>query len=56
MKDILSREWLAGAAIWNLNDFYSERRSMSQPHVNNKGLTTLTRETAALKNMIGGNL
>ena len=44
MKDILSREWLAGAAIWNLNDFYSEGRQDAVPRVNNKGITGLDRE------------
>lgn len=44
IKDILSREWLAGAAIWNLNDFYSEGRKDAVPRVNNKGITGLDRE------------
>ena len=41
---ILSNDFVAGSNVWNLNDFYSEKRTMSQPRVNNKGLTTLTRE------------
>lgn len=44
IKDIFSREWLAGAAIWNLNDFYSEGRQDAVPRVNNKGITGLDRE------------
>lgn len=41
---ILANDFVAGSNVWNLNDFYSEKRTMSQPRVNNKGLTTLTRE------------
>ena len=44
IKNIMSREWLAGAAIWNLNDFYSEGRQDAVPRVNNKGITGLDRE------------
>lgn len=44
IKDILSREWLAGAAIWNLNDFYSEGRQDAVPRINNKGITGVDRE------------
>jgi len=44
IEAILSNDFVAGSNVWNLNDFYSEKRSTSQPRVNNKGLTTLTRE------------
>ena len=44
IEAILSNDFVAGSNVWNLNDFYSEKRTMSQPRVNNKGLTTLTRE------------
>jgi beta-galactosidase len=44
IEAILSNDFVAGSNVWNLNDFYSEKRNMSQPRVNNKGLTTLTRE------------
>lgn len=41
---ILERPFIAGSAIWNLNDFYSESRVDAVPHVNNKGVTGLDRE------------
>ncbi len=44
IKEILDREWLAGAAIWNLNDFYSEGRQDAVPRINNKGITGVDRE------------
>lgn len=44
IKDILARDWLAGAAIWNLNDFYSEGRQDAVPRINNKGITGIDRE------------
>ena len=44
IPNILSREWLAGAAIWNLNDFYSEGRQDAVPRINNKGITGVDRE------------
>lgn len=44
IPEILKRDWLAGAAIWNLNDFYSEARRDAVPNVNNKGITGLNRE------------
>ncbi len=42
--EIRKRSYLAGASVWNLNDFYSEPRVDAVPHVNNKGLTGLDRE------------
>ncbi len=44
IKAIQKRKYIAGAAIWNLNDFYSEERANAVPHVNSKGITTLSRE------------
>lgn len=44
IKAIRERNFIAGAAIWNLNDFYSEERGNAVPHVNSKGITTLSRE------------
>ncbi len=44
LKSILDRKFVSGAAIWNLNDFYSEYRENAVPHVNNKGITGLNRE------------
>lgn len=38
------RKYVVGANIWNLNDFYSEERENAVPHVNSKGITTLSRE------------
>lgn len=40
---ILEKEYLAGSAVWNLNDFYSEGRAFAVPHTNCKGLVTLGR-------------
>lgn len=44
LKAIQKRDFVSGAAIWNLNDFYSESRAAAVPHVNNKGITGLNRE------------
>lgn len=38
------RSFVVGANIWNLNDFHSEERNNAVPHINNKGITTTTRE------------
>ena len=40
----MERKYVVGANIWNLNDFYSEERENAVPHVNSKGITTLSRE------------
>lgn len=40
---ILEKEYLAGGAIWNLNDFHSEARGFAVPHFNCKGITTSDR-------------
>ena len=44
LKAIMTRKYVVGANIWNLNDFYSEERENAVPHVNSKGITTLSRE------------
>ncbi|ADQ16130.1 Beta-galactosidase [Leadbetterella byssophila DSM 17132] len=44
LKTILNSPFLAGAAIWNLNDFYSEVRKNTIPHVNSKGISGLDRK------------
>jgi len=44
IKSILKSPFVAGANIWNFNDFYSEERGNAVPHVNNKGIVTLDRE------------
>ncbi len=40
---ILEKEYLAGGAVWNLNDFHSEVRGFAVPHFNLKGITTSDR-------------
>lgn len=40
---IMGTDFLAGSNVWNINDFYSEKRGFAVPHVNNKGLTGLDR-------------
>ncbi|MFR9534114.1 MAG: glycoside hydrolase family 2 TIM barrel-domain containing protein [Rikenellaceae bacterium] len=44
IKAIMERDFVAGAMIWNLNDFYSESRRDAVPYVNNKGITGVDRE------------
>lgn len=44
IKAIQERSFVVGATIWNLNDFHSETRENAVPHINNKGITTVTRE------------
>lgn len=41
---IESRKFIAGATIWNLNDFHSEIREFAVPTINNKGITGVDRE------------
>ena len=38
LKQIFSRKFIAGAAVWNLIDFCAAGRQESMPHINNKGL------------------
>lgn len=40
LKQISERPFIAGATVWNLIDFSSERRIDPNPHVNNKGIAT----------------
>lgn len=44
LKQSLVRPHVAGMMVWNLNDFNSEIRGESMPHVNNKGILTGERE------------
>ena len=44
IPEILGAKWLAGTNIWNLNDFYSEKRMNAVPHINSKGITGIDRE------------
>ena len=44
LKAIMNRQYIAGANIWNLNDFYSETRGYAYPRTNLKGITTIDRE------------
>jgi beta-galactosidase len=44
MRQIEARPYLAGSAIWALNDFGSEARGESKPHVNTKGILTFDRK------------
>ena len=44
IPEILKRDYIVGATVWNLNDFYSEARRDAVPHVNNKGLVSTDRE------------
>jgi len=43
-KAIMERDFVVGAAIWNLNDFHSEIRGNAVPHINNKGIVSTKRE------------
>ena len=38
LKQIFSRKYIAGAAVWNMIDFCAAGRQESMPHINNKGL------------------
>ncbi|MGB8193622.1 MAG: glycoside hydrolase family 2 TIM barrel-domain containing protein, partial [Chitinophagaceae bacterium] len=38
MQEMMKRPFVAGAMIWNLADFNSEKREETMPHINNKGL------------------
>jgi beta-galactosidase len=44
LQQIQARPYLAGAAVWNLIDFSSERRIDATPHLNNKGLMEFDRK------------
>ena len=44
LKAIMDRPYIAGANIWNLNDFHSEPRGNAVPHINNKGIMGLDRK------------
>ncbi|MCD8387839.1 MAG: hypothetical protein LUD17_13280 [Bacteroidales bacterium] len=44
LNAVKSLPYLAGASLWNLNEFYSEGRGSAMPHVNPKGIVTLDRK------------
>lgn len=44
MKTFFETPYVIGCYLWNLNEFYSEPRCSAVPHVNLKGITTLTRK------------
>jgi len=44
LRAIMDRPFVAGANIWNLNDFHSELRGDAMPHINNKGIMTTDRK------------
>ena len=44
LEALKKRAFIAGATMWNLNDFYSESRGYAQPRTNLKGITSLNRE------------
>lgn len=44
LKEMGKRSFIAGSSLWNLNDFYSEPRMDTNPHINNKGILGLDRE------------
>ncbi|MCQ2183791.1 MAG: beta-galactosidase [Bacteroidales bacterium] len=43
VSEILSRPFISGGNVWILSDFYSEARADAVPHVNSKGITSLSR-------------
>lgn len=44
LQQIIERPYIAGATVWNLIDFSSERRIDTNPRLNNKGLATSDRK------------
>ncbi len=44
LEEMLARDFVAGANVWNLADFSSESRVDAVPHINNKGLLTHDRK------------
>ncbi len=44
LPTILNNDLMTGGLVWNLNDFLSEARAEAEPHVNNKGMSSLDRE------------
>ncbi len=42
-RALTERPYIAGMAIWNLNDFSSESRGFAKPHLNVKGIVTQDR-------------
>lgn len=44
LKQIVERDYLSGATVWNLIDFSSERRIDAIPHLNSKGIMSADRK------------
>ena len=44
LPTIMNNDLMTGGLVWNLNDFLSEARAEAEPHVNNKGMSSLDRE------------
>ncbi|MBO2543171.1 DUF4982 domain-containing protein [Salegentibacter sp. BDJ18] len=44
LEEIMKRNFVVGATVWNLADFSSETRHDVVPHVNNKGIMELDRK------------
>lgn len=44
LQRIQNLDYVTGGLIWNLVDFHSEGRVDAVPHINNKGITTLSRK------------
>ncbi|MCC3160050.1 DUF4982 domain-containing protein [Hymenobacter sp. 15J16-1T3B] len=44
LREMRTRPFVAGSAVWNLAEFNSEKRQEAVPHVNNKGLLTGDRQ------------
>ncbi|RYG16087.1 MAG: DUF4982 domain-containing protein, partial [Chitinophagaceae bacterium] len=44
LNAMLERPFVSGGMAWNLADFNSETREETMPHINNKGLLTISRE------------
>lgn len=44
LPTIMNNDLMTGGQVWNLNDFLSEARAESEPHVNSKGMSNMDRE------------
>ncbi len=44
LETIMKHPFIAGAIVWNLVEFNSEKRQEAVPHINNKGLLTTDRK------------
>lgn len=43
LRSVMKFDFIAAAALWNLNDFHSELRKNAVPHINSKGITETDR-------------